>query len=106
MRMLTGLTLPLRSGRFWAALALCTALGACSNFFPELPPPDDAGAQEAAYPALIPLGPILAQARGAAQPATGESDAARLAALAARAEALRGPVVPDATSARMTNSLR
>ena len=94
-----------RDARPLVALLSCVLLGACAAL-PALPPHDDAAAQSAPYPALIPLGPVLAQAAGTGAPAPTADVEARLSALAARAAALRGPVVGDATSARLTNALR
>lgn len=86
-----------------AALAGCAAV-------PPLPQIDDSAAQAAPYPALIPLGPVIAAAGEAGTAATGAPASAamdsRLAALAARAAVLRGPVVPDATARRLAASLR
>ena len=60
----------------------------------------------AAYPSLIDLAPLLAQAEafgGTAQDATARTGAlaGRIAALNGRAAALRGPIIDPATRARM-----
>ena len=81
------------------ALAPLLLLAACAEF-----PALDArlaGEAEAAPPALLPLGPLLARAdllAGAAPPGGLE---ARAAALAARAAALRGAVLSPEERARL-----
>lgn len=86
------------------ALILVT-LAACTGF-PALEGrvPDDVA--QAPYPAIAPLGPLLARAdalatSGRTSPAALAPVDARLAALSARADALRGPVIPPAQRARM-----
>ena len=66
------------------------------------PQPDPQGA----YPALINLAPLLAQADalgGTTQDSTAQTSilAGRIAALNGRATALRGPIIDSATRARM-----
>lgn len=77
-----------------AALPLCLMLVACGDVpaWPEvdLPPPDEG----AAFPALVPLDPILAEAAALPQAPPTTDMAARQAALEARAAALRAPVIP------------
>lgn len=84
------------------ALFLALALGACTQF-PELDDTIDPAAEAADYPRLIPLEPMLAEAR-AAPARNAETEAAleaRAAALRARAARLRGEVVDAETQARM-----
>ena len=78
-------------------LALIILLTGCAEP-PVLPDPVVAADRNAAYPVLVPLGPILAAAAepGNADPAAGID--ARVAALNARAGALRGPVIDAATA--------
>lgn len=81
-------------------LALLLALAACTPA-PQVPGAPTRGERLAA-PALAPLGDVLAQAEGQAalsDPAL--SLDARVAGLRARAQALRGPVIPPALRARM-----
>ena len=85
-------------------LILVLCLAACAR-----PPALDArltdADRSAPYPAPVPLGPLLALA-DAASVAPPADLSARVAALAARAGALRGPVIDAATTARMQASFR
>ena len=84
--------------------ALLFLLAGCSTF-PQLDDRISPAAEAAPYPDLVALAPILAAADGAA----GRSPpvlAGRLAALRARATALRGPVVDPATRARMRRGVQ
>jgi len=92
------------------ALALALAAG-CA----ELPDFDAAGAgagaglrpAPAGYPALLPLGVLLARAEGLTlDPAIESSLASRAAGLRGRAQALRRPVIEAATRARMAAAAR
>jgi len=86
------------------ALILFVLLAACAR-----PPALDARLTEAdrlaPYPAPVPLGPLLALADAASVAPSGDLSG-RIAALAARAGALRGPVIDPATTARMQASFR
>jgi hypothetical protein len=83
-------------------------LGACTQF-PDLDgtvAPDLAGAD---FPALVPLGPLLASAvpTGAADTAQTTQDLqSRIAALRARAQALqRRPVLDDGSQSRLSDDV-
>ena len=82
------------------ALILPLALAACAQF-PALDTRLTDADRAAPYPALIPLGPLLAQtdAMGTAAP---PDQTARIAALADRAAALRRPVLTPADRARLS----
>ena len=92
---------------FARPLALCLCLGlpalvaGCAEF-PQLDgrvAPED---RDAAYPRLVPLGPIVARAGEVTISETTEQGiAARVAALRARAARLRGTVIDGGTRARM-----
>ncbi|MEM8577115.1 MAG: hypothetical protein AAGF60_04635 [Pseudomonadota bacterium] len=85
------------------ALLLALALTACTQF-PELDQVTSGAAQDADFPALVPVGPLLAQTArpGAAPEILRGSVEARAAALRARAARLRGrPVIDRATRIRM-----
>ncbi|WP_420859966.1 hypothetical protein [Marivivens marinus] len=80
-------------------------LAACAEF-PALDRVDVTSAERAPYPAIIPLGPVLAgldQTSGQSPltPEFAASLTARLRALQARAARLRGPVIDGTTRARM-----
>ncbi|KPP85044.1 MAG: hypothetical protein HLUCCA08_11745 [Rhodobacteraceae bacterium HLUCCA08] len=84
---------------------LLPALAGCADL-PALEGRVSADIAAAPYPAITPLGPILARAdalavSGRASPAALAPVEARLAALRARADALRGPVIPPAQRARL-----
>jgi hypothetical protein len=82
-------------------LILLSLLSGCAEF-PALEGTIDAAAMNAPYPQLIPLDPLLAQVGGlASATAASVGLGGRVAALAARAAALRGPVIEPATRARM-----
>ena len=91
-------------------LALLSGLGACTQF-PELDgtvAPTDA---DAPAPDLVPLAPLLAQANQGSDTASAAQSAQtaltpRLAALRARADRLRGPVIPAAIRARMLRGVQ
>jgi hypothetical protein len=93
-------------------LVLLGGLAACSPF-PDLDlPADPDGVERAggAYPALAPLGGILARADTLAAsdrsgPAALSGLAGRLAALQARAARLRGPVLNPAMRARLSRGV-
>jgi len=82
-----------------AALALVMLLSACAEF-PALDARMSEADRSAAYPALIPLGPLLAQADAAAL-APPPDLTSRIAGLTARAAALRGAVLTPAEQARL-----
>lgn len=90
----------------WIAL---TCLAACASF-PEIDravPQVDA---DAPFPALVPLGPLLAQAEVATTagitPASVVATNDRIAGLQARANGLRGPVIDAGTRARMQRGVQ
>ncbi|MBW7922870.1 MAG: hypothetical protein H3C51_12330 [Rubellimicrobium sp.] len=66
---------------------LAPALAACAGF-PELDARLDDADRNAPWPALVPVAPLLAEAGAPGATASGDLDA-RLAALRARADALR-----------------
>ena len=83
------------------------SLAACAEF-PALDATLSPELVGAPPPALVPLGPVIAEAR--AIPATAQATPAnlssRLAALRARAAGLRGPVIPPAARNRMLRAMR
>lgn len=85
----------------WLRPLILTALLSGCTAFPALDL--SVADRNAPFPALIPLGPVLAQAAalgdGAIDPVSGSD--ARIDNLAARAEALRGGIIDPATRARM-----
>lgn len=86
-----------------AALALFLALGACSGF-PELEGTIPADVENADYPDLVPLEPLLARAAPAVADPVETSAAldARVAALRARANALqRRAILNNGTRTRL-----
>lgn len=89
------------------AATLLISLAACTTF-PELDGTLPANQSYDTAPDLIPLAPLVEQARaatyGAAEAET--SLTARLANLRARAAGLRGPVIPPSQRARMQRSVR
>jgi hypothetical protein len=97
---------------FSATALIALGLGACAPF-PVFEATQDEAASAAPSPALIPLGPVLAQARAlgptpdAAEPADPETAVVqnRADTLRGRAAALRGPVVDAETRARMQQGI-
>lgn len=88
-----------------SAIVLTLALIAACTQMPALDGRIDAAAREAPYPALLPLGPLLARASGGSR-TVGSPDLSadlprRLAGLERRARALRGPVMTAAERARL-----
>lgn len=81
-------------------------VSACARF-PELDATVNTSAENADFPALIPIDDILAQPNNAA--ASGENPsadiAARVARLRARAARLRGSIVDPATRTRMQSGV-
>lgn len=76
-------------------------LAACTPF-PDLDDTLDPAVRDAAFPKLIPLEPVLAGVPDTrTKPAVLVNVNARIAALNARANRLRGPVIPASTRARM-----
>lgn len=82
------------------ALCLILVLTACAR-----PPALDGTATDAdrraPYPRLLPLSEVLAGVPETEAAAAAPDLGARIAALNARADALRGPVVPNGTRTRM-----
>ena len=90
-----------------ACLALLFALCACTQF-PELDGTVSPEVEGAAYPALVPLGPLLASAvpAGSDPVQTTQNLEARITLLRARARALQRRSVLDASArARLTGGL-
>lgn len=91
------------------ALTLAGLTG-CTQF-PELDGTVSPAVANAPPPELVPLAPLLAQANSG-QTTANSAEAAqqaltsRLASLRARADRLRGPVLPAATRARMIRAMR
>jgi hypothetical protein len=85
------------------------ALSACTSF-PELDGTIAPADENAAYPTLVPLAPLLAEAQGATQtritPASIATLENRLGRLRGKARGLRGPVIDAATRARMRAAAR
>ncbi len=88
------------------SLILVTALAACAQF-PALEGRVSAVDRAAPFPILVPLGPLIALAGGDAgtMPAAAGLEG-RIAALNARAAALRGDIIDPATRARMQAGVR
>lgn len=87
-----------------ACLAFCFALCACTQF-PDLDGTVSPAVENAAYPALVPLGPLLDSAVPTTTDTvqTTQNLEARIAALRARARALQRRAVVDAGArARLT----
>ena len=95
--------MPRRPAPHLLALLLVLLAAACGRF-PLPDPVSSAAAHSTAFPALIPLGPLLAQANAQNGAAQGDPTAelgVRIAQLNARAAALRGGVVDPQTRAQM-----
>lgn len=90
----------------FAVIAFLT-LSACSDF-PALEGTIQPDLENAPFPALVPLGPVIAQTSSInSVAATAEADLSpRIARLRARAATLRGPVIPPAQRARMLRGVR
>ncbi len=89
-----------------ALLACLTLTGACTQF-PQLDRTVTPELANSHYPALVPLGPVLAAANTSnVEPvqASGAIDA-RVSALKARAARLRGSVLSGAERQRLANGL-
>lgn len=87
------------------ALILTVALAACTQF-PDLDRATSAAAQDADYPALVPIAPLLTRRVGPAPERIQQNIEGRAAALRARAARLRGaPVIDSATRRRMRAGL-
>ncbi len=82
-------------------------LAACTQF-PELDHTQTDALENADYPTLVPLDPLLARASAPGpDPAETETDlTARLAGLRARADAMRGTVLTGAERQRLEDGLR
>ncbi|KIN64501.1 hypothetical protein Z946_3393 [Sulfitobacter noctilucicola] len=82
-------------------------MGACTQF-PDLDSTQTAEIDAAAYPALVPLEPLLAQAQTTGPDPVQTQGAldARLSALRARANGLRGTVLTNAEKERLRAGLR
>lgn len=89
------------------ASALLLALSACAEF-PALDAAESDAAARAPYPALVPLGPLLdvATAEEPAPDAIIAGLPGRAAALEARADALRAPVIPEDDRQRLAQGPR
>ncbi len=83
-------------------LPLILLLATACTPFPALQDRVSADAARADYPALVPLGPVLAAAEAQRlQPAPDAGLDGRIAALQARAAALRGAIIDGPTRNRM-----
>ena len=89
-----------------AALAICAALSACSQF-PDLDATTSDAVRDAPYPDLVPLDGLQARfdPDAALPDATRDSVAARAARLKARAARLRGTVIDADTRQRMAGGV-
>lgn len=89
------------------AFVLAIPLGACTQF-PQLDRTIPPGLEQAPFPALVPVEPLLAQATaGRIDPAqTQASLQARLTRLRARAARLRGSVLSGRERQRLREGLR
>lgn len=85
-------------GLFLCTLCLLAACGT-SPAWPDLPATGTD--TDASPPALVPLGPILAQAQAMAPQDPSGSLNTRMAALDARANALHAPVITESEAARL-----
>ena len=83
-------------------LPFCLALGACAPW-PDPVIPGGAEAARLPWPELVPVARILAGATVGEAPAG--PPRTRIAALNARATALRGPIIPSATRGRMARGV-
>ncbi|MGR3467743.1 MAG: hypothetical protein ACU0CI_07660 [Shimia sp.] len=84
-------------------LALLALLAACAEA-PDLGPPTP-GVADAPFVPFLPLDTLLAEAQPTPAPLTQDAQS-RIAALNARAAALRGPVIDPATRARLDRAAR
>ncbi|UWR23523.1 hypothetical protein [Sulfitobacter sp. S190] len=93
--------------RIVIALCLCAALPACTQF-PALDQTVTPALENADYATLVPLDPVLAQARtpGRAPEAINARLDGRIAALNARAARLRGGVLTGRERQRLSQGLR
>lgn len=87
------------------AICLVLGLGACA------PTPverlaESPGVSDAPYPALLPLERLLEGPAPRATPALRDTTLSRVAALRARADALRGPVIEAPLRNRMRRGVR
>ena len=96
-----------RSALHCALTVAGLGLAACTQF-PELDHTQSTHLENADYPALVPLDPLLARASAPGpDPAETQADlAARLAGLRARAGAMRGTVLTGAEKQRLEEGLR
>lgn len=92
---------------FAVLLVIPLTLGACTQF-PDLDHTQTEQLTRADYPDLVPIEPILARAAGPKPDPLAEEAAltARLAALRARADRMRGSVLSGAEKQRLENGLR
>jgi len=93
--------------RFFTLILLVPALGACTQF-PDLDHTQTTRLENADYPALVPIEPILARASAPSVDPAREQAAlnSRLAALRARASRMRGSVLTGAEKQRLANGLQ
>lgn len=88
-----------------ALLSVFVGLAACADV-PALEDRIDATARDAPFPALINIDPLLAQTYAAPQSQAEVADMnARIAGLRARADRLRGPIIPASLRARMARGV-
>ena len=83
-------------------LPLCL-ICACAPF-PQIETGDAGALRDASFPSLVPIDEILDAAPDATPPPTADLDA-RIAALRARANGLRGPVIDAGTQGRMQRGI-
>ena len=91
----------------WRTIFLALALGACTTF-PELRATVEPEAKEGRFPRLVPFDQILSAPSADVENRFEVEDEmlARIAALQARAAALRGPVLDRRTQRRMRRGVR
>ena len=89
-------------------LAATLGLAAGCTQFPALDRTQTADVEAAEYPALVPIEPLIAEARSTPPDAaqTANTINGRLAGLRARANRLRGPVLSNADKRRLASDNR
>jgi hypothetical protein len=88
-----------------ALLALCLVAG-CGPGLPDLDRAMTPEGRAMGYPALLPVGPLLAAAEGGTlEPELAQAVAGRAEALRRRARALQGPVIEPPTRRRLAAAL-
>ncbi len=97
----------IRRASYWFLACAMLAPVGCTQF-PDLDHTQDNATAEAAYPALVPIEPLLARAEvPGPDPVQAQAGInARLSGLRARADRLRGTVLTEAEKQRLRNGLR